>query len=109
MLKESVMGSIPNLCWISRTGECFSCDAFRIEAEDSVKSALYRGLSLLPEGKNGVPLRLIQKAAVTEEEGYRLVLTPEGILLERLRTGPALRAFGAETSSLSRRGKAALR
>ena len=76
------MGSIPNLCWISRTGECFSCDAFRIEAEDSVKSALYRGLSLLPEGKNGVPLRLIQKAAVTEEEGYRLVLTPEGILLE---------------------------
>ena len=76
------MGSITNLCWISRTGECFSCDAFRIEAEDSVKSALYRGLSLLPEGKNGVPLRLIQKAAVTEEEGYRLVLTPEGILLE---------------------------
>lgn len=76
------MVSIPNLCWISRTGEWFPCDMFRVEAEDNVKSALYRGLSLLPEGEEGVPLRLVQGVSGKEEEGYRLTLAPEGILLE---------------------------
>lgn len=76
------MRSIPNLNWVSQTEERFSCDGFRLSAEEPILKALYRGLGELPLRMSGIPLSVIQRDTGWEPEGYQLTLSPAGISLE---------------------------